>query len=602
MKMTRRKFLKTASAQTAIACTALSCMRLSAADSLSQPVQMGPHRESFSFLHSYEATGRYWRALEQSGLLRPSNGIRLVNSPWGDDSYRFNTAARKDGPLHRMLEQRQCPFIVDRVVGGSSYNPYQFDTSLADHYASRLGEKFLGGQIHETISNMHNDWGRFKAANAKFANQPIVIDEVKDYFQGNDAAHQLEYGTLEEYAGRVHFKDPDTLWKEIHWALDKESARIGRHFSYCEGSAYGELVWHIFYKHGARYCLAEVGVWASRQTQFAIAALRGAAKAAGRPWGVFFAVWGPNGCTCFIPLRDNSWRVSEEFLTNTSWPAGPELGCSSALQRRIFFHAYLSGASTLHEEWGAEGNLLNWQEGTLSSYGQATKEFLDFQDANPDVGVPYTPVALVQDASIPPPDAAPWMALKEKLFQLSEADRVNEARNNAGNAEVACYAPCALSELFDVVPSDAPASLWQTYQEIIPVGSAPIPAGGTECSPEDVFDRLAAAVQRTSPMSRKTHMPMQINRRARDGAWIVALYNPWGAWRGDVSGVGSVFDEACAIRDVLQPTFSVKSVRTLYAWPSGSSASLDANQINVVVGPGGTLILEVVGDVETHTL
>ena len=86
---------------------------------------------------------------------------------------------------------------------------------------------------------------------------------------------------------------------------------------------------------------------------------------------------------------------------------------------------------------------------------------------------------------------------------------------------------------------------------------------------------------------------MQINYRRSDGAWIIGLYNPWGAERGDVANVGSVLDEGCAIGDVLRPKFTVKSARTLYAWPGGSRMSQRDNDIHIAVGPGGTLILEV---------
>ena len=95
----------------------------------------------FTFLHSYEGTGRYWKGLERSGLLRPGNGVRLVQTPIGqDDSRRFNVAARLGGPLHGILEERKCHFIVDRIVGGSPYLDYPFDQALIQHYAGLLGE------------------------------------------------------------------------------------------------------------------------------------------------------------------------------------------------------------------------------------------------------------------------------------------------------------------------------------------------------------------------------------------------------------------------------------------------------------------------------
>lgn len=595
--ITRRALLRAASTGAAVVGTGLNATltggRLFAQSAAAESAQPVLYRRSFSFLHSYEATGRYWRGLEKAGLLRPSVGVRLVNSPWGEDWRRFNEVARIGGPLHRIIQQRKCPLIVDRVVGGSPYNPYRFDAELIRHYAALLGPKLLGGQVHETVCNVHNDWRRFTTADKKFAKEPINPQELRGYFTWADAQRYLEYGTLDDYAGRVHFHSPESLWKEIEWAGKRQASRFDSRFSYCEGSHYGKFAWHIFYEYGAAYCLAEVGPWASTQSQFVIASLRGAAKAAGKPGGVFFAPWGPDGCTCLIPLKDASWQVSEKCLRDSGFPAGPQLGPSSALQRRIFFHAYLSGAHTLHEEWGAEGNLLDWDQGTLSSYGKVTQDLLDFQDAHPDVGQPYTPIALVADAAVPPPDEAPWSTIWARLFAYAGVDKSNAARKGGGSREAACYPPCALAELFDVVPSDAPQELWNSYREIIPVGRAKTASGGKASSPEEVYDRLAAAVRQWSPFARSTHLPMQINRRKSDGAWIVALYNPWGACRGDVGNTGSVLDEGCAIQDVLRPKSNVKSARVLSSWPSSSHASLQGKDIDVTVGPGGTLILEI---------
>ena len=197
------------------------------------------------------------------------------------------------------------------------------------------------------------------------------------------------------------------------------------------------------------------------------------------------------------------------------------------------------------------------------------------------------------DAAVPPPDEAPWQKTLSKLFEYAEADKANAARKDSGKDEVGCYPPCALPEIFDVVPSDAPAELWKSYQEIIPVGSSQIPPGAKACPTEEVYDRLANAVQKLSPFERSTHLSMQINRRKSDGAWIVALYNPWGAVRGDTANTGSVLNEQCAINDVLRPKFAVQSVRVLHAWPSSSTASLQGEAIRATVGPGGTLVLEI---------
>jgi hypothetical protein len=100
------------------------------------------------------------------------------------------------------------------------------------------------------------------------------------------------------------------------------------------------------------------------------------------------------------------------------------------------------------------------------------------------------------------------------------------------------------------------------------------------------------AVRELSPIDRSSHLPMQINYRASDRAWIVALYNPWGARRGDVYDTGSLLDPECAQRDVLRPRFALAKVKTLHAWPESSHAEMKAREVHVTVGPGGTLVLE----------
>ncbi len=539
-----------------------------------------PVRDGFSFLHSYESTGRYWRGIEKAGLVRPSNGVRLVNSPFGDeDARRFNAVAAVGGPLHAILAERKCRFVVDRVCGGAPYRDYPFDKALIAEYAKLLGERFLGGQVHEVLSNTHNDWGRFRTADPFKAGVPIEPMDFQKYFDWSNQARWLEYGVLDDYRGRLHPLDEKGFWEEAERNARRQGGRFGGRFSHAEGTGYGELAWPAFYRFGAASCFVEVGPWASSQTQFAIAAARGAARAAGKPWGVFFAPWGPEGCTSWVEPSESSWRAPRASLDQSGWPVGPDKGPSSAFQRRSFLHAYLSGAHTLHEEWGAEDNLSDVDAGVLSSYGKVTRDLLDFQDANPDVGEPFTPIALVARAVIPP-DAAEWAGLKEALFALSEYDKGQLARPSANKAEAVCYPPMNLPEVFDVVPADAPAALFEAYEEVIPASAT------------DAVERFRAAVARLCPFRRETTLPMQVNRRG-DGAWILALYNPWGATRGDVEASGSVLDPECARKDVVTARPAVQSVRVLHAWPEGTTARREGDAIACEVGPGGALVLEV---------
>jgi hypothetical protein len=93
---------------------------------------------------------------------------------------------------------------------------------------------------------------------------------------------------------------------------------------------------------------------------------------------------------------------------------------------------------------------------------------------------------------------------------------------------------------------------------------------------------------------------MQINRRKRDGDWILGLYNPWGATRGDVGNVGSVLDDACTTRATLRPRIAVRSLKVLYGWPNGTMARRRDDEIEVVIGPGGTLVLAITPAFDRH--
>ncbi len=537
-----------------------------------------PSRAGFSFLHSYESTGRYWKGIAKAGLLRPSNGVRLVNTPFADeDQRRFNAVAAVGGPLHAILVERKPWFVIDRVCGGSPYREYAFDQTLIAQYIKLLGDRFLGGQVHEVLSNTHNDWGRLGTVNAEKAAGPIDPEDFQHYFDWSNSARCLEYGTLEEYRGRFRPVDELAYWVEAENAVKRQGDRFGGRFSYAEGTGYGELAWPAFYRFGAASCFVEVGPWASAQTQFSIAGARGAARAAGRPWGVFFAPWGPDGCTSWVEPAESSWRAPRAWLDESGWPVAPEKGPSSAFQRRAFFHAYLSGAYTLHEEWGAEDNLKDIDAGLLSSYGEVTRDLLDFQDAYPDVGEPFTPIALVAEAVLPP-NGAEWAGVK---FAPAEFDQAQAARPSANNAEAACYPAMAVPEVFDIVPADAPPALLAAYPTVIPAAAG------------DSAGQLREAVARHCPFRRATTLSLQVNHRAADDAWILGLYNPWGATRGDVERTGSILDPDCHQRDVITARPGIRSVRVLHAWPAGTTARLEADAVQCDVGPGGTLVLEV---------
>lgn len=557
-------------------------------------------REKFSFLHTYESTGRYWCGLGKAGLIRQDTGIRLVMAPWGGDEHRFNAVAAKGGDLYKHAIGENRPLIVDRLVGGSPYHAYQPDAALMAEYERALGGRYLGMQIHEPLCNIPDEWVRLLRVDPTLRDHPVVAEAVRRHFDGSDNKHWLQYGTVDDYAGWNFPATDQAMRSQIDLVLRHQIARAGGHFTVCDGHV-GDLAWFSHYQRGARCCMAEVGVWSSKATQFMIAALRGAAKAAGQPWGVFFAPWGPGGCTCFIPPEQNTWHAPMSQMAGSGWPISPTLGPSSALQRRLFFYSYLAGAHYLYEEWGAECNLLDWDTGKLSSYGQATAELLDFQEAHPDIGVPFTPLALELDASVPPPSRFHEAAMGEPINKFYPPREIDLAWSRlllslygtgqhsgvpqwSGHLENACLCASEIPDLFDVMPSAASDEVRSSYRRILS------PAGRSN---EQWMGDICRAAEEYSPFDRATDLTLQINRREADGAWIVGLHNPRGARRGDVENSGSILNDAFTAHEVLHARAPIHSARLLYAWPAATTLDRRGDDLHVTVGPGGSAVLEI---------
>jgi hypothetical protein len=136
--------------------------------------------------------------------------------------------------------------------------------------------------------------------------------------------------------------------------------------------------------------------------------------------------------------------------------------------------------------------------------------------------------------------------------------------------------------MFDIVPSDAPESVLSAYPVQIPV---------KQLSPDETWARLDAAVREYCPFSWSLHLPIQVNRH--EGAWIIALYNPWGAKRNKGFGSGSELDQGCSMLERLKFKAPVKAMEVLYRWPDVSNAVLDEATVNATIAPGGLIILRV---------
>ncbi len=148
-----------------------------------------------------------------------------------------------------------------------------------------LGPNFMGGQVHEPVCNVSNDWRRLTQERAGIdAKMPPLPDlAARDKWETDYLG--MEYGSVDDYAGRTCPPDTAALRGEVKYWIQRQGGRFGGFFTHCEGTGSAAMAWRQFYTFGARYSLGEMGPGSSCQSQFAVACLRGAAKAAGKPWG-----------------------------------------------------------------------------------------------------------------------------------------------------------------------------------------------------------------------------------------------------------------------------------------------------------------------------
>lgn len=124
--------------------------------------------------------------------------------------------------------------------------------------------------------------------------------------------------------------------------------------------------------------------------QLHYAMCRGAARQYGAAWFIDFSSWHGPGI-----LDYSDHRIWGGY-------SGIHNGHSMSLIERTFVASYMSGADGVVAEAGAalsfydtidpETNLYK-----LSPYGQVCQDFRAFTKANPDVGITYTPIAIVLD-------------------------------------------------------------------------------------------------------------------------------------------------------------------------------------------------------------
>ncbi len=277
--------------------------------------------------------------------------------------------------------------LQDRIAGGITYYPYQFDKKLIAEYKNLLGDWFLGFQMHESASNRRKaEWPRMiKAMGSK---GPYNAEQMRRLLMSKSAVTPdgeylvgLSHDTPEYYANRTYAETVPDFLAEVREMFqrrlnDTDNAILPVDSFYLFTKLQDEL--------GMRTFMPEVGSQITMM-RVAVALARGMAKASGKTWGTYYECWrvdlhedGTETCNmpCFNLDPINEWYLTQETHGDDFTTHGPNGGSSRRLQDRIYYHTLMSGADYFGEEWGLNCSYTDMNEFTLSEYGQVKKNFI----------------------------------------------------------------------------------------------------------------------------------------------------------------------------------------------------------------------------------
>ena len=487
------------------------------------------------YLHCYKPES--WEAQVRRGLVREVDGIRFASCFSVRPEHRFNTLAAKGGALYRLLEERRCPFYIDRLQGGVNYWDYEFDRGLLAEYERLLGDNFLGFQLHEYFSNYNSDLKKL----TELSDDRWTVEEIERTVRGKFPMSPLflEAMSAEEMASFGRPYTPREFYRNTTEIYRRRQAVWGKLVP-CDSSS---LAFAYEIAHGAKVIMAEVGAQ-THNTKLQLCYAGGMAKAHGISFGVYYEPWGgsPFSACCYERGQGNEWDLTAE----TGFPfetAGPNGGSSRSLQWREHLYAYLSGASYISEEWGLCNTFTDWRDFELSEYGLVKKRFLDFVDRYPDLGEKLAPVAMVLPAELP------------ILIERDRPGRYFDRPLDEGQAR-------SMKRIWDGIHTILPMPDAAAGYEARPFANSPIPDGVdllNECSEAALSpyaylvdltcrsdfarthsnciapEEVPAVLERLFPCRVEGGLHHVVNRRGKDGYYLT-VFNHAGILRSVAEG------------------------------------------------------------------
>ena len=351
------------------------------------------------FINNYDEL--LWKGLERHGFLDKLKGIKVTQVFSVEDKNKFNSIAAKDSKLYEIVKSLKCIFYVDRLQGGIYYRRYDFDKDLMNEYESILGENFLGLQMHEWVTVRKLDWNRIRKAMDGLP-QPWsaqdIYEGIKRVSYYKKCIH-LSCGTPEEYGRCMYPESEEDFISDLYEHYELRKIENNNNLLPADSS---HLATKIEVAMGCRGLMPEIGAQ-TPLTRIQIALTRGMAESNNLPWGCYYEPWGgsPLSVTLYNKNKMNIYNLKKgmfHFLDDTSY--GGLGGSSRALQRRLYYYAYMSGARFISEEWDVGNTFYDWDEFDLTPYGEVKKEFLSFYGKH-NIGKHYSLFAIVLPKEFP---------------------------------------------------------------------------------------------------------------------------------------------------------------------------------------------------------
>ena len=349
--------------------------------------------KNFVYFHCYGED--LWRGYEKNGLLRENFGIRCMQSIYLSEDRLFNSILKKGGELYNYIKEKKCFLYVDRLQGGTVIQEYEYDEELIREYREMLGDRFLGFQMHEWLTNYKND---VDMKLAELSEEQWTEENIKQMIFEK---YPYPYLLLEAMTAKEHAEaGKPKSWQQFYDNMIALYRKRAEKFPLLPCSSWF-MMFPFEAENGATAIMPEIGAQA-RHMRLQMCFARGVCKAYGIRFGAYYEPWGgiPFGACSYNNVPQNEWGCerSEGALCGKG---SENYGSSRSLQWRAHLYAYLSGAKFISEEWGGYNTFKDMETYELSEYGLVKKRFLDFVDKYPDVGEKVSPIAAVISNRLP---------------------------------------------------------------------------------------------------------------------------------------------------------------------------------------------------------